>query len=129
MEFTQIKETCLYVADIKASRTFYEGILNLPVISEVQGRHVFFRCGSSVLLCFLAEVTRQEQNLPPHYAHGKLHIALEVPQDQYEAVKAQLVHSGVAITHEQSWKGALKSFYFEDPDGHVLEIVPPGIWE
>lgn len=129
MEFNQIKETCLYVKDLNACQAFYEGILGLTVLSKVEGRHIFFRCGTSVLLCFIAEATRKEQTLPPHFADGKQHIALEVTLASYDAAKRKLEAAGIRITHEQSWKAGLKSFYFEDPDGHVLEIVPPGIWE
>ncbi len=50
----------------------------------------------------------KKKNLPAHYAEGKQRLAFEVP--------------------EQAWKKGLKSFYFSDPAGNVLEIVPEGIW-
>lgn len=129
MKFTQIKETCLYIPDLDKAVGFYHGILGLPIISKVEGRHVFFRCGSSVLLCFLPEVTKKESNLPPHFAKGKQHIAFEVTKSDYLKSKDILENNDIRITHEQEWKGGLKSIYFEDPFGHVLEIVPEGIWE
>ena len=127
--FNQIKETCLYVSDLDKTQSFYQHKLGLPVISKVAHRHIFFRAGSSVLLCFLPEVTRYEKNLPPHFAHGKQHIAFETTAGDYEEWKNLVLEKGIAVTHEQEWKDGLKSFYFEDPDGHVLEIVPAGIWE
>jgi catechol-2,3-dioxygenase len=129
MQITQIKETCLYITNIESCKEFYHGKLGLPVISIKEGRHIFFRAGSSVLLCFLAEATKNEQHLPPHYAYGKQHIAFEVPVEEYEDWKEKIAKADIAITHCQSWKNELESFYFEDPEGHVLEIVPPGIWE
>jgi catechol 2,3-dioxygenase-like lactoylglutathione lyase family enzyme len=129
MKFTQIKETCLYIPDLDIAVGFYHGILGLPIISIVEGRHVFFRCGSSVLLCFLPEVTKKESNLPPHFAKGKQHIAFEVTKSDYLKSKNMLLNNDIPITHEQEWRGGLKSIYFEDPFGHVLEIVPEGIWE
>ena len=128
MDFTQIKETCLYVADLDRTKTFYHGRLKMPLISHVVDRHVFFRTGTSVLLCFNAEATKQEEQLPPHYASGKQHIAFEVKLDQYGRMKQKVINSGIRITHEQDWPGGFQSFYFEDPDGHVLEIVPEGMW-
>jgi catechol 2,3-dioxygenase-like lactoylglutathione lyase family enzyme len=128
MNIGQIKETCLYVADLERTRAFYTGQLGLPLISLVAGRHAFFRAGSSVLLCFLPEVTRLEPVLPPHFAHGPQHLAFEVPQADYEATKATLAAKGIAIIHEQEWAGGFRSFYFHDPDGHVLEVVPVGMW-
>lgn len=129
MDFTQIKETCLYVHDLDQTRHFYEGILGLKVISHQEQRHVFFRLGSSVLLCFNPEATRNETMLPPHFAEGKQHIAFEVAPEKYEGVKKSIVALGVTITHEQEWRPSVRSFYFEDPDGHVLEIVPAGMWD
>ena len=127
--FSQIKETCLYIPDLDQAETFYHGILGLPLISKSEGRHIFFRAGSSVLLCFIPEATKAEDTLPPHYAQGKQHIAFEVAAEEYEAKKSELVNKGIAITHIQDWKDELESFYFEDPFGHVLEVVPRGIWE
>lgn len=129
MEFTQVKETCIYIKDLDKSQEFYHGLLGMEVISKVEGRHVFFRAGTSVLLCFIAEATKNETNLPRHYAEGKQHFAFEVTQENYESTKNEMKEKGIPITHLQKWKDQLESFYFEDPDGHVLEIVPKGIWE
>lgn len=129
MNFSQIKESCLYISDVDQTEQFYHEILGMPVISKVNHRHIFFRAGSSVLLCFLPEVTRKETRLPPHYAYGKQHIAFEAPPEDYNRWKEKLQSQDIKITHEQEWKDGLQSFYFEDPDGHVLEIVPEGIWE
>lgn len=129
MNFTQIKETCLYVDDLDKAQEFYQGKLGMPSISKVNGRHIFFRCGTSVLLCFNPEATREEKNLPPHFAKGKQHLAFEVSKADYEKTLNKVKEEGIWITHFQKWKGDLESFYFEDPFGHVLEIVPQGIWE
>lgn len=127
--FTQIKETCLYIEDLDATEAFYHGKLGLPVIHRSAGRHVFFRAGSSVLLCFIAAATRAEATLPPHFATGKQHIAFECEAAAYPAWKARLHAAGIAITHEQHWPSGQQSCYFEDPDGHVLEVVPAGVWD
>ncbi|WP_200979053.1 VOC family protein [Echinicola sp. 20G] len=129
MEYSQIKETCLYIHDLDKAASFYHNILGMPVISKEEGRHIFFRCGSSVLLCFIPEKTKNEKVLPPHYADGKQHIAFEVAPEVYHSTKESLLQKGITITHEQRWRDGLESFYFEDPFGHVLEIVPKGIWE
>jgi len=129
MEFTQIKETCLYIDDLDKAEEFYNGFLHLPVISKVENRHIFFRCGTSVLLCFNPEVTKHEENLPPHWAEGKQHIAFEVKEEHYGKTIAKFHEKGITITHVQKWKEGRKSFYFEDPFGHVLEIIQDGIWE
>lgn len=128
MQFSQIKETCLYVSDLEEAQQFYGEVLGLPLIHASEGRHVFFRAGSSVLLIFHPAATQAEETLPPHYAAGKQHLAFECRPGEYQAWKDRLQAAGVAITHEQSWGGGRESFYFEDPAGHVLEVVQPGIW-
>jgi len=129
MNFTQIKETCLYISDLDKAEAFYHRILGLPLVSKSEGRHIFFRCGSSLLLCFDPKATKNEKVLPPHFSEGKQHIAFEVEEQVYEQTKQTLQERGIQITHTQKWRDGLESFYFEDPFGHVLEIVPAGIWE
>lgn len=129
MNILKIKETCLYVSDLQRSEEFYHTKLGFAVIGKAEGRHVFFRAGESVLLCFIAEKTRQDTNLPPHYGSGRLHLAFEVSPQEYLLWKEKIQKTGIAIEHEQVWKEGLYSFYFRDPDGHLLEILPVGIWE
>jgi catechol 2,3-dioxygenase-like lactoylglutathione lyase family enzyme len=99
------------------------------VISRVEERHIFFRCGKSVLLCFLNKATIKEKNLPPHYAIGRQHIALEVSKHLYFKTKQELLDAGVELVHTEPWGTEHESTYFYDPDGHVLEIVPTGMWD
>jgi catechol 2,3-dioxygenase-like lactoylglutathione lyase family enzyme len=128
MSIRQIKETCLYVTDLERTTRFYHEGLGLPVIGRVEGRHVFFRAGTSVLLCFIASTTKVDQHLPPHYGSGHLHMAFEVSPADYETWKEKVQRAGIAVIHEHQWRSAVRSFYFHDPDGHVLEIVPEGMW-
>lgn len=129
MEISGIKETCLYVSNIEQTNHFYHELLGLPLISAVENRHVFFRVGNSVLLCFIPETTKKEDTLPPHYAYGPQHIAFEVSHADYNKWKEKLADLGINITHEQTWPRGYKSFYFEDPDANVLEMVMPGMWD
>ena len=129
MKISCIKESCLYVKDISQTTEFYKGVLGLSVISKVDGRHVFFRVGKGVLLCFIPEATKAEKVLPPHFSKGPHHIAFEVPLQEYYHWKTALTNAGIEITHEQLWSKGHRSFYFEDPDANVLEIVQPGMWD
>jgi catechol 2,3-dioxygenase-like lactoylglutathione lyase family enzyme len=129
MEFNKIKETCIYVHDLEAAKSFYHGKLGLPVLSFVAGKHVFFRAGASVLLCFNPDDSRMKVSPPPHACEGRYHFAFEVRREDYEARKAEIVRRGIRITDKLIWKTGQESFYFEDPAGNVLEVVPEGIWE
>lgn len=129
MEITQIKETCLYINNLEASKEFYHKKLSLEIIGEVAESHIFFRVGSSVLLCFIAEASKTKESPPPHFAYGHQHIAFEVVPQEYLAWKNKIRNLGIEIIQEQEWKNRLQSFYFLDPDKHVLEIIPTGIWD
>ncbi|MGZ3881353.1 MAG: VOC family protein [Flavisolibacter sp.] len=128
MKILSIKETCIYVKDLDRTKEFYSGKLGLPVISLVPGRHVFFRAGNSVLLCFLAEETLRETVLPPHGAEGKIHFAFEVNREEYPLSLQEIKRLGIEILHHHSWKNGVHSFYFHDPDGNVVEIIEQGLW-
>ena len=89
----------------------------------------FFKAGESVLLCFIAEKTKQEIQLPTHGASGTIHFAFEVPRQEYDASLQKVQDTGITILHQQVWKDNLRSFYFHDPDNHLLEIIEEGLWE
>jgi len=128
MKITQIKETCLYVGDLEASTSFYRDKLGLEQFAYDKSSHAFFRAGTSVLLCFLPEVSKMQSNLPPHYALGNIHFAFEVEKDDYEKCKEEIEETGINIEHEEAWSGGYLSFYFRDPDNHLVEIVQKGMW-
>jgi len=129
MNILSIKETCIYVKDLEQTKDFYSNKLGLPLISLVKNRHVFFKAGSSVLLCFIAEQTQKETELPPHGATGNIHFAFEVSREEYSNALLEVKNSGIDIIHEYSWKNGLRSFYFYDPDNNVVEIIEEGLWE
>ena len=129
MNILSIKETCIYVKDLDRTRNFYANALGLPLISIVKDRHVFFRAGSSVLLCFIANETKKGSELPPHGAQGTMHFAFEVAKTDYDAALEQIKEAGIEILHEHQWKKQWRSFYFHDPDKHLVEIIEQGLWE
>jgi len=130
MNFIKIKETCLYVRDLEQARKFYHETLGLPLISYVEGKLIFFRAGSSVLLCFNPDDSKLKTSPPAHYGGGKQHFAFEVSNNDYQSAKAWIADKGIRMTDTVNWKNNVESFYFEDPEGNVLEIVPEtGIWD
>lgn len=129
MKITQIKETCLYFTNLEEARSFYHNLLGLPLLAEVAGQHIFFKAGSNVLLCFNPESSGTKVSPPARYGSGKYHLAFEVSASEYEAHKEELKQKGIVITDYVTWPNGLESFYFNDPAGHVLEIVPTGLWD
>ena len=129
MNIRRIKETCIYVTDLERTKAFYTDTLGLPLISLVKGRHVFFRAGESVLLCFIAAQTEKEAELPPHGARGSVHFAFEVSRQDYAAALQKISEAAIPVLHQQVWPNGLRSFYFHDPDKNLVEIIEEGLWE
>lgn len=127
MNIRFIKETCIYATDLEAVRVFYTQTLGLVEISYLPGKHVFFRAGTSVLLCFHPTDSIAKKSPPPHAVQGPYHFAFEV--EDYEAAKGELAAHGVQVIDTVIWNGGQESCYFNDPAGNVVELVPSGIWD
>ncbi len=128
MNIARIKETCIYVKDLEKTKDFYAGKMMLEIISHVKERHIFFRAGESVLLCFIAAVTEKETILPPHGSRGCIHFAFEVSASDYTEILQKMKDAGITILHEHCWDKNIRSFYFHDPDLNLVEIIEEGLW-
>jgi len=134
MQPSAILESALYVSDLAAAEAFYGGVLGLEKISQVKDRHVFFRCGQSVLLLFNAEATRVPPHdgarlpVPPHGASGEGHLCFSASGAEIDAWKQRLEAHGVPIEADFEWPAGGRSIYFRDPSGNSLEFAEPRIW-
>ena len=131
MRLNRVLETCLYSKDLGRTKNFYANILDLVLYGEQENRHVFFKMPDGAVLLFFNpdETSKEGQGLPSHFATGHQHLAFEIPKNDYQAWKERIERANIPIIQEQTWKNGVRSFYFRDPDGHLLEICEPGIWE
>ena len=67
--------------------------------------------------------------IPGHDGSGPLHVAFAIGKDELEQWEKHLASRGVAIEGATSWSRGGRSIYFRDPDGHLLELATPGLWE
>ena len=113
---TGIDHMVVHVKDVSRSRQFYVDLLGMEVAHENPGR-VFLRCGQQQLGLF-------EGRQPPEATAGRdlNHIALQVESGSYEEVKSSLEASGITVTGR---RGDPLCIYFQDPDGHQLQILAP----
>ncbi|KIC37484.1 VOC family protein [Leisingera sp. ANG-M7] len=128
-----ILEAALYVDDLDAAEEFYGGLLGLERIQRADNRHVFFRCGNSVLLLFSASETAKAAGnprlpVPPHGAHGPGHVCLAQPREDMQEMRDRLRAAGVDIEAEFDWPHGPRSVYFRDPAGNSVEIAEPHLW-
>lgn len=134
MQPSAILESALYVTDLDAAEAFYAEVLGLEKIAGVKDRHVFFRCGSGVLLLFNAEATRQPPPpevrlpVPPHGASGQGHLCFAATSAEIDAWKALLEAKGIAVEADLQWPNGGRSLYLRDPSGNSLEFAEPKIW-
>jgi catechol 2,3-dioxygenase-like lactoylglutathione lyase family enzyme len=132
-EITGIKETCLYVSDLEHAAEFYERVLALKRMIGDERFCAFNVAEHDVLLLFRKGASNVPSTLPggvipPHDGDGPMHIGFAVSSDSLPEWENRLAAQGVTIESRVTWPRGGKSIYFRDPDGHVVELLTPGIW-
>jgi len=120
--------------------------LDLP---NGMGQHFFFDCGGGDCVAFFwfpdapdgvpgvsAPRTRPEQGEMLSAVGSMNHVAFHVPAEKFEGYRRRLKEKGVAVSpilnHDDSPIGVsrdlydgvfVRSFYFQDPDGILLEFA------
>ena len=128
-----ILETCLSVQDLARARKFYSGLFDYPVMRSDERFCAFDIGGKQVLLLFVRGSDPDGTvlpfgRIPPHGTTGASHIGIRVPAESLAAWKSRLGEFGIAIESEFQWPTSGISIYFRDPDGHLLELLTPGVW-
>jgi catechol 2,3-dioxygenase-like lactoylglutathione lyase family enzyme len=126
-------ETCLYVDDMRRARAFWADLLGLGVLFEDDRLCALDTGKGAVLLLFrrgasTEAVTLSGGLIPPHDGSGSVHIGLAIEAPDFERWRERLEGSGVAIESLVSWPRGGRSIYFRDPDGHLVELLTPGVW-
>lgn len=135
MKIFGVLETCLYAEDLDQTKSFYATLPGIELVSEEEGRHVFFTCGNGMLLIFNPNHTSSEQtqindsNIPLHGTKGDGHIAFAIDENELDEWKKFLIDNNIPIESEVTWPNGSVSLYFRDPAGNSLELVSPKIWK
>lgn len=128
MQVRRILESVLYVTDFEQAVQWYQRVLGAELHSLQPGRHAFFRVGSSMLLLFVAETSREPGEIPPHGADGEGHLAFATTHEQLADWKEHLIASGVTLELEFDWPNGARSIYFRDPSNNSLEFATDDLW-
>jgi catechol-2,3-dioxygenase len=126
-----ILETSLYVESAARSAEFYRRVFGFELINATTSdtlnddtRLCAMRAGDrSVLLLF------KKGGTPDTDATGAIHIAFGIARSDLRLWEDWLAHLGIPIESRKQWNYGGEAIYFRDPDGHLLEVVTPGVWE
>jgi catechol 2,3-dioxygenase-like lactoylglutathione lyase family enzyme len=136
----RLLETAIYVQSVARSRHFYEHILGLAPLStpdpaDPDPRLFAMRLpGPQVFLIFKRGASTHHIDtggglIPPTDAQGQTHFAFAIDANALDAWRAHLEAHNVTIESEVRWERGGLSLYFRDPDGHLVELATPGVWE
>lgn len=132
---TRIVETALYADDLSRAVVFYRDVLGLRPMKGDGERFQAFDVGpGEVLLLFkrggtLVPMPAPKGLIPPHDGAGPLHVGFGIDAGAYEAWRSRLSACGVEIESETEWERGGRSLYFRDPEGVLIELITPGIWQ
>ena len=134
-----ILESALFVRDLGRARAFYQNVLGFTPFSESEAGCGFEVAVGQLLLLVSEEKTRLPSETPggtvppclkdPGEVLGAGHVAFAVESTELEAWLSYLEREGVEVLSDVSWERGGRSLYFRDPDGHLLELASPGVWD
>ncbi len=132
MQLRGLHHVTLICRDLNRTTAFYRDLLGLALVSEATNdddpgtRHFYFGDAEGTpgtLLSFL-----EYPSLPPGTVGtgSTHHIALSVGSDEEQVAWRDYLRSrGIECTDVYD-RGAMRSVYLRDPDGHILEIATIG---
>ncbi len=149
-ELRGVNHLALVCKDMARTVDFYTNVLGMPLVKTIDlpagmGQHFFFDIGGGDSLAFFwfpeapaaapGIASPAGQSLVT--AHASMnHVAFDIPAEKIEQYRERLVASGVEVTevvnHDDSPRGVsdeinpttfVRSIYFSDPDGILLEFA------
>jgi catechol 2,3-dioxygenase-like lactoylglutathione lyase family enzyme len=152
-EFSGINHVALVSRDMERTVDFYTNVLGMPLIKTLEipgnGQHFFFDCGNGDCVAFfwfpdapaaapgIASAGKMPGAGNIGSAHGSMnHLAFDVPVDKFDEyvdkLKAKGVEVSMVLNHDNSPSTIapefndgvfVRSVYFQDPDGVLLEFA------
>ncbi|WP_214720543.1 VOC family protein [Exiguobacterium sp. s192] len=117
--------TILYITDPAKTRSFYHGLLGLPIKAE-HGSYTEFETGTTVLASNTKEDVRSmiPYELPDKTGQQSIELGFVTDdvQQLYETIRAA-GHETILPPTEKPW-GQIVA-YVLDPDGHLIELCSP----
>jgi len=115
LEILGLDHVVLHCRDTALSRAFYTEVLGMAVRIESDA-YVFLACGAQVVALF-----RADDGLPSRRREMD-HVAFTV-KGTYEETLSRLDGYGIKV---ETRAGDPRCIYFDDPDGHRIQILAGG---
>jgi catechol 2,3-dioxygenase-like lactoylglutathione lyase family enzyme len=129
-----VVESILYFDDLPRAIAFYSDVMGLmPIAGDAERFRAFDSGAGRVLLLFKRGATLAPTRvtggiIPPHDGGGPLHIGFAISAADYDVWRQRLLDLRISIESEALWTKGGRSIYFRDTEGHLLELITPGIW-
>ena len=124
-----LSELALWVSDLDAAVRFYTETLGFVLDDVMPGRNAFLHSGDLVLALF-APVAEGNLPLAAEYlnTHGGprgdvYHVGLKVNRDRLDVQAERIRASGIAVRGPVEYASGRRSYFFEDPDQHFIELT------
>lgn len=108
-----INHITLAVSDVESSFIFYTTILGLTPVAR-WGKGAYLSAGSNWI------ALNEDKSIKKSYRPDYSHIAFTCSGSDFKKLRERILQSGYPEWSENSSEG--DSLYFQDPDGHKLEI-------
>lgn len=119
----------LLCADVERTIRFYQDLLGFPLTDLFENRdyagstHFFFDIGHGNALAFF-DFPGLDLGDYQEVLGGLHHLAISVPPERWERLKAKLDDEGIEYAHVDG-----SSIYFRDPDGTRVELISDPLGE
>ncbi len=120
-------EVALRVSDLERMQAFYQDVVGLELLRRFE-KSAFFRLAegfgghTQVLALFDRTADPNFRGLDSEKTTVD-HLAFEIELTDYEPERQRLIARGVSVTTaEHAWV-RLRSLYFDDPEGNMVELV------
>ena len=124
-----VHHLALISSDVEQTIDFYQGLLEFPLIELFENRdypgstHFFFDIGNGNALAFF-DFPGLELGAYAEVLGGLHHLALSVPPDRWDELKAKLDAAGIDYLHRSG-----SSLYLTGPDGERIELISDPLGE
>jgi catechol 2,3-dioxygenase-like lactoylglutathione lyase family enzyme len=117
-----LDHVAITVADLERSVVFYSDVLGLERRHEELRVPMFMLASGSGLAIFPADAHPGDGNGDGGVPDVRvMHIAFRVDREQFDRARVALPEAGVEVRFSDH--GNVHSLYFQDPDGHALELA------